>query len=50
LEFIKNKFGKYPLLRRVVDYLYSFNKSDFFVPMLRLVNPRMYHIDQNAHH
>jgi len=48
LEFIKNKFGRYPLLRRVVGYLYSFSENDFFVPMLRLVGPRVYHIDQNA--
>lgn len=44
LDFICCRLGKFPLVRRVFGYLYSYATTDFYIPGLRAVSSNMYHV------
>lgn len=39
------RLGRFPLVRRVIGYLYGYAVTDFDVPGFRVVNRRMYHVN-----
>lgn len=40
--------GRFPLLREVVSYVFGRVESDFYMPNIRLVAPRLFHVDKSG--